>query len=188
MEKQEMDSGTDLITSRKVLEMLTVANDFCLFLEKAEDYSREEILLYLQKVCPLLYLKASLLPEIEVENDEATEHFVTEELWENMFNILRQKFGNDDIYYFIDHHVRNTVEAEKSSIAENITDIYQDMKDFVLLYQKPLLTSKENAIRDCKNMFETRFGYRLVNVHSILHYLLFHEGEKGELQDILETL
>lgn len=177
------DFPDDPVYSKKVLEMLTVANEFCLFLEKAEDYSRLDVIRFLQRIIPLIYIKASLLPDIVADEDSA-EHFVTEEQWSDMFNVLRDKFDQDDIYYFVDHHEKSNQDSIRASLSENIADIYQDLKDFVLLYQKPTKSSQENAVHDCKLLFETRYGYRLVNAHSAIHYILHTEGEKGELPDI----
>ena len=164
------------VASRQVLEMLTVANDFCLFLEKEEEIPRENLLKYLQKVLPLIYLKASLLPEIIVSDEDAIEHYVTEEQWEDMFNLIRNTLGRDDEYYMVDAGEHSHHDPVKASIAENIADIFQDLKDFVLLYQKPLLAFKENAVRDCRNLFETRYGYRVVNAHKAIHYLLYSQA------------
>jgi hypothetical protein len=188
MEIKENDVLKDPVYSKTVLEMLTVANEYCLFLEKAESYDRQDIMLFLQKICPLIYIKASLLPVIELNDEGAAEHFVTEEEWEGVFNTLHLKFGEDDLYYFIDPHERSHTDPVKSSLAENFTDIYQDMKEFVLLYQKPRKVSKEFAVYECKQLFETRYGFRLVRAHSALHYLLNKEGDKGEFQDFLEML
>ncbi len=181
MNEQPLERTQDPVESKKVLEMVTVANDFCQFMEKSGDYPKAEILTYLQKILPLIYIKASLLPEIEVEDEDATEHFVTEEQWENIFNTIHQKLGKDDIYHYIDHLEKSNTDPVRASIAENISDIYQDLKDFILLYQKPLKVFRENAVRDCRNLFQTRFGYRIVNCHSAIHYLLFREGEPGEM-------
>ena len=163
------------VYSKKVLEMLTVANEYCLYLENTEKHKREDFLEYLQKLIPIIYLKSSLLPEVEVTDDSGTEHFVTEEQWETLFNLLRSKFGDDDLYYTLDLHDRNNSDPVKASISEGLADIYQDMKDFVLLYQKPLIISKENAVHDCKDLFAKRTGYRLVEVHRAIHYILFKE-------------
>ncbi len=163
------------VYSRKVLEMLTVANEFCLFLEKAEEYSKEELFQFLQKILPLIYLKATLLPEVSAEDEDATEHYVTEEQWEQLFNTLRNKFGKEDSFQYLDLHEKSHADPVEGSMAEHFTDIYQDLKDFVLLYQKPLKSFKENAVRDCRYLFETRFGYRIVTVHAALHYLLFSQ-------------
>jgi len=163
----------DPIYSRKVLEMITVANEYCLFLEKAEAYSVAELTGFLQKISPLIYLKSALLPDIEVQNEDAVEHYVTEEQWESLFNILYQKFGDHDAFYFVDHHEKSHNDPVKGSLAESFTDVYQDLKDFLLLYQNPLRSFKENAVYDCKKLFETRYGYRLLIASAALHCLQY---------------
>ena len=92
------------VYSKNVIEMLTVANDFCLFIEETDKYTKEDFLLYMQKICPLLYLKASLLPALNVEDETDNEHFVTEEQWQNVFDTLKQKFSSDDLYWYIDNY------------------------------------------------------------------------------------
>ena len=188
MNEEAEKTQADPVYSKNVLEMITVANEYCLFMERNSDLSKEDFLFYLQKICPLIYLKAALLPTVEVSDEDALEHFVTEEQWEDLFNSMHLKLGEADLYYFIDHHEKSHQDAVKASLAENLTDIYQDLKDFLLLYAKPLKASKENAVNDCKRLFETRYGYRLVNAHSAIHYLLFREGEKGELSDFFDAL
>jgi hypothetical protein len=184
MTEQIEDPIQDDLYSRKVIDMLTVANEYCLFIEKAEDFTKEDILQYMQKLLPLIYLKASLLPVIPVNDENAAEHFVTEEQWENLFNTLSIKFGKDDVYHFIDLHEKSHSDPVRASLSENLTDLYQDLKDFVLLYQKPLRTSQENAVRDCKNLFETRFGYRLVNAQQAIHYILYPLIDTGNYPDL----
>ncbi len=172
-------AGEDPVYSRKVLEMLTVANEYCLFLEKAEAYSAEELLNFLQKISPLIYLKGSLLPETGVEDEDATEHYVSEEQWEHLFNLLHNKFGDRDLFFFVDRQEKSHNDPVKGSLAECFTDIYQDLKDFLLLYQNPLKSFKANAVRDCKRLFESRFGYKLTVVQPVIHCLLF----PGETND-----
>ncbi|MEI6173998.1 MAG: DUF5063 domain-containing protein [Bacteroidota bacterium] len=177
MNEPILNAGDDPIYSRKVLEMLTVANEYCLFLEKAEAYSELELLSFLQKIAPLIYLKSILLPEIEVSDDTAVEHYVNEEQWESLFNLLYNKFGEKDQFYFIDLHEKSHTDPVKGSLAECYTDIYQDLKDFVLLYQNPLRAFKENAVKECRRLFETRYGYRLINAQAAIHCIQFPEDD-----------
>ena len=87
------------IKSKAVLEMLTVAHEFCLFIESSENYDKETIIGYLQKVCPLIYLKGALLPEVKVSDEAAAERFVTEENWDSIFSMLKTKFDKDDEFH-----------------------------------------------------------------------------------------
>ncbi|MCX6266679.1 MAG: DUF5063 domain-containing protein [Bacteroidetes bacterium] len=175
MKETKLNPVDDPLYSVKVLEMITVANEFCLFLERAEEYELHILLNFLQKVAPLIYLKSALLPDIEVTDEDAVAHYVTEEQWEAMFNLLYSKFGANDLFYFVDNHEKSHNDPVKGSLAECFTDIYQDMKDFLLLYQNPQRSYKENAVKECQRLFETRYGYKLINAQSAIHCILYPE-------------
>lgn len=169
---------TSTISSKNVMEMLTVANEYCHFLEKAHTYENKDILEYLQKIFPLLYLKGTLIPHVEVSLPEANERFVTAENWEIIFNELRNKFKPKDEYWVMDHSNYIDKEPEKASLADNLTDIYQDLKDFILLYAKGTQAAQENAVHDCKLFFQTHWGYRLVQAQKYVHHLLHEEDTR----------
>jgi len=174
----------NLVYSKNVIELITVANEFCSFLEHSEDKETSDFLGRLQKLLPLLYLKASLLPEFEMEADDELEKYVNE----LDYNLIQQKVlhhtgAGDDYQEVFLSGMQFSESALTASIAENVADIYQDMKDFVILYQKPLKISKENAVHECKQVFQTRTGYRLVNVIQIIHHLLYTETSVSELAE-----
>ena len=82
-----------------------------------------------------------------------------------------------------DPHEKSHNDPVKGSLAECFADIYQDLKDFLLLYQKPLKIFKENAVRDCKRLFETRYGYRLLIAQAAVHCIQF-PGSQDDTGDI----
>jgi hypothetical protein len=159
--------------------MATVANEFCYFVENIEKKEKEIVLEFMQRILPLLHLKGSLLPEIEPEHPEANERFVTEEQWERVFNELRQTLGEDDEYWIIDPQYINDTEPLKASLSENITDIYQDMKDFLLLMQKNTHAARENAISECKILHANHWGYRVGNIFTRIHHLIYFEEDSS---------
>lgn len=167
----------DITMSKNALEMLLVANEYCLFMEEMENKQKKEIFDFVHRVLPLMYTKGSLIPEVFVEYPEANMRFVTEEQWENIFNILREKFEKDDEYWIIDPQYINETEPLRASLSENLTDIYQDMKDFILLYQKNTIASRQNALSDCKTLFVNHWGYSISNIMSRLHHLIYTSEE-----------
>ncbi len=173
-----MQENTDNpILSRQVIEMITVAHEYCLFFEEADKHSKEEILSYFQKIAPLLYLKGAVLPD-EVEADpEYAERFVNEEQWEVVFKILRDKFGDDDVYYVHDHNF----DSQPTSLSDNMSDIYQDMKDFVMLYQKAPMQSKACAVAELQKLFENHWGNRILSALNTVHSLLYKDSIDPEL-------
>jgi hypothetical protein len=159
------------IYSKNVLEFIRVAHEYCLFIEKSE-IKKEHLLEFFQRIGPLLYLKGTLLPDIEVMNAEANERFVTEEEYESIFNDIRSKLLPYDEFWYLDYDLSVDNEPVKASLAENLSDIYQELKDFILLYQKHTHDSKENAVKECKSLFETRWGPKILNSLGYIHYLL----------------
>lgn len=167
----------DITVSKPVIEMLTIANEYCYFIQNVEKKSMVEILEFIYRIGPLMYLKGTLIPEVTVQNPEANERFVTSEEWENTFYVLREKFGTKDGFWMIDSQLIAENEPIKASVADKLTDIYQDMEDFILLYQKNTLAARENAVSECKNLFATHWGYRISNLMPVVHHLL-HESEQ----------
>ncbi len=92
----------DMTLQKGVIEMITVANEYCNFIERAEYLDAAEIHGFFQKIAPLVYLRRSLLPEPEQSDEIGVGHFVTEEQWERVFNTLGHKFGKDDAFFLVD--------------------------------------------------------------------------------------
>jgi len=162
--------------SISVLEFLRVAHEYCIFIENASEKQKPVLLDFISKIGPLLYLKGKLLPEINPEYPESSERYVTEEEWQEIFNILRDIFGSDDEYYNVNYEEHNEFEAVKSSLSENLTDLYQDLKDFVLLYQKNSQAARQNAVHDCRTLFENRWGPKVLSSVRYIHYLLYRNS------------
>lgn len=172
--------ASDPTTSANVLDMFTVANEFCLFTEKAEKYNPDEVLLYYARICPLLYLKGALLPVVEPDEDYIGERFVNEDQWENIYNSLLLVFPGQDEFFTLSYENADTIPL-KASIAEHLADVYQDLKDFVLLYQKNLAYAKQNAVYECRTLFVSHWGSRIAALLPALHVLAFPVQPDDEL-------
>jgi len=178
MEERSLDDSlfSDVVYSRNVIEFATVANEFCTFTEAVSDLTRKDFLGKLQKMFPLLYLKASLLPGLnELEDSEDTpEKFVTEEDYNFILRKLSSKLGEFDSYPEIFEPGVTLGEATiEANISENVTDIYQDLKDFILAYRIGTAEVMRAALWECRNNFEQYWGQKLVNglraVHMLVH-------------------
>lgn len=166
------------VYSRNVLEVLTVINDFVETFKKAETIKKQKLIEYLTKVGPLLYLKGALVPEVKVSDPEKNERFFTEEEWELLFNTLRKTFGKDDHFWFLDPD--NPGDPIKASLADHITDIYQDLYDFLTLYQKSSLAAKENAVFELRRLFISNWGSKLATIQPHLHHLSYYAAPQQQ--------
>ena len=179
-----MENSSEPVYSRNVIEFVAVANEFCKYAEHASELKGDELLKILQRILPLMYLKASLLPKLEPFFEDGNEKFVTENDWVRIHDNLREKFGTADDYREVfDDKAKETDEAVVSSISENMSDIYQDIKDFLLLYQTGTNEVMNDAIWECRLNFETFWGQKLVNSMRAIHSFLYSGEEIGRIEE-----
>jgi hypothetical protein len=179
-----------VVYSKNVIEFVTVANEYCSFVEAVDDFSRKDFLSRLQKLLPLIYLKAALLPKPDSElPDEVSEKFVSEDDYNFILNKLTVKFGKFDAYQEIyDSSFQYSQIPIEGSIAENISDIYQDLKDFILSYRIGTVEVMNDALKECRTNFEEYWGQRLVNGLRVIHNLLYSDSKLDEEDETLKHL
>jgi hypothetical protein len=131
-----------------------------------------------------MYLKASLLPEMNPFFEDGNEKFVTESDWIKIHGTLREKFGTADDYLEVfDEKMSESEGPVLSSISENIADMYQDIKDFLLLYQTGTNEVMNDAIWECRLNFETFWGQKLLNSMRAVHKFLYSGEEIGKVEN-----
>jgi len=175
------ESFDHIVYSKNVIEFATVANEYCLFLEKMNSYSKKEFLVRIQKILPLLYLKTSLIPEVEEENTETPEKFLTEVDYNFLLNKLNEKIGILDSYLEVfDPGMQFSETPIEASISENLCDIYQDLKDFIFSFRMGTIEIMTDALWECKKNFEEFWGQKLVNCLRAIHLLLYSDNDLSE--------
>lgn len=162
-----------IIYSKNVVEFITVASEFCATMENVARYEVEENLGKLQKILPLLYLKAAILPEVERLLDEELEKFISE----LDYNALHQKWlsqlgEHDDFYEVFNPEIQFGSETVTASISENLLDIYQDLKDFITAYSIGNEEVMNDSLAECVFHFKEFWGQQLVNVLRAVHMLV----------------
>ena len=176
-----MEKESQTIFDKNVIEFVTVAAEFCAFLERAEHMKRKAFVDTSLKILPLLYLKASLLPKCETIGDEAPETYVTEEIYEILRINLSGLMGDKDDY--LDVFVQDMVYSDqpiKKSISEDLADIYQDIKDFIFVFQLGLNETMNDSLAICQENFRLHWGQKLVNTLRALHEVKYAQGEDEE--------
>lgn len=166
-----MDSRSKVIFERNSVEFVTVAAQFCNFLENAQDMEREEFVDTALKMLPLLYVKALLLPEMElIDEDDELENYVTEESYSLMNAQLADIMGDRDDY--LDVFVEDMKYSDQPVtryISEGLADIYQDIKDFIFVFKQGVNRNMHNALAKCQENFRLYWGQKLVNTLRALH-------------------
>ena len=176
-----MGKESQVIFDRNVIEFVTVAAEFCKYMEQAEGTRRPTFVDTTLKILPLLYLKATLLPTCETMGEDLPEHYVTEETYEMLRMTLAGILGEKDDY--LDVFVEDMKYSDQPItryISEDLADIYQDIKDFIFVFQLGLNETMHDALAICQENFRLYWGQKLVNTLRALHEARYAQGESEE--------
>ncbi len=167
------------VYSKDIVEFVTVGVEFCTLVERANEGNRDEYLLKLARILPLLYLKATMLPDEENDRADELETYVTEEQYEYIRANVGRLLGKDDDYLEVfEADMAFSDTPIVASISEGIADIYQDIRDLLEIYRLGNELLSQVAIARCRRNFVSFWGQSLVNVLRPLHTLCF--GERDE--------
>lgn len=166
-----------IIESSNTKDLYMVATQFCTFIEKIQPFQPQDALEYLLKITPLLYIKGLLIPSFKEENEYSESRLVTEEEYEAVYLRIKEKFEEFNYFESFQYSLN---QSKTYDMAELITDIYQDLKDFVLLYNKQTFTAQSFSIKICYDAFYERWGRNISVLLSYLHHVLHPTRELFE--------
>lgn len=179
-----MNTESEVIFSKNVVEFVTVSAEFCKFLEQAEGSKRTVFVDTALKILPLLYLKASMLPACDAMGEEALESYVTEETYEvmriNLQSIMAEKDDYLDVFV---SDMKYSDQPITKYISEDLADIYQDVRDFVFIFQLGIHETMHDALAVCQENFRLYWGQKLVNTLRALHDVRYTQADDDEADD-----
>ena len=139
--EEEFDSSG--VFSPNIIEFVTVASEYCIFVENTNRFKKKDFLDKARKLLPLLYLKGSLIPKLNSAFDDGNEKFVSEEDWSFVQSSVQKKMGyHDEFKDVYDPLTHEQLEQSVAAISDNMADIYQDLKNFVNLYKNMIFIGK----------------------------------------------
>lgn len=179
-----MKKESELIFERNVVEFVTVAAEFCKFLEQAETTPRNAFVDTSLKILPLLYLKTEMLPACERMGEDDLETFVTEDAYEvlrmNIAGIMAEKDDYLDVFV---SEMKYSDQPIRKFISEELADIYQDIRDFIFVFQLGLNETMHDALAVCQENFKLYWGQKLVNALRALHDAKYNGNNEEEDDD-----
>ena len=173
-----MEKENNPIYERNTLEFVTVALEFCTFVETAGERELFDFMDKAVKLLPLLYLKATLLPEVEPDEDDEPELTVTEDMYESVRNRIAELLGEKDSYLETFHPDMQYSDTPIAAfISENLADVYQDVGNFVSLFRQGNEEVMLQSIALCRTNFQEFWGQQLLNALKALHAIRYSDEE-----------
>lgn len=179
-----MSSQINPVSSKEVIEFVAIAKDYCLFVDNAEKPVIREFVAKAHEILIKLYLQALYLPELTAKYEDYNEHTVTEKEYEKIRKKINEKLGHYDSYHDVNSPVKQISDKPSGEcISEDMSDIFQEIKDFTMLYKSGRKELMYEAIWECSQSFKNYWGQRLTNSLRALHFLCFSGEELAELAD-----
>ena len=171
---QQTNNNSKTIFAQGTIDFVTVAAEFCAYLEQSSYRSKEQFVDTMLKLLPFLYVKAHLVKRVESNGDFLPDDKVTEEDYNWIRNIIYSILGNDDDYeeLVFDPNTQSD-ETKWSSISENLADMYQSLRNFVSAYQIGIEDCMHDALWLVMDQFELFWGKCLVDSLSRLHQVKY---------------
>lgn len=161
---------------RNTVEFVTVAAEYCAYLEHVYDKDPERVLDVLCKLLPLLYLKAAMLPALESEG-LYLEEYVKEADYDEIRSVLAQKLGeNDDYLEVFVEDMKYSDTPVRKCISEDLADIYQALRNFVQSYRSGLDEVMAESVAVCAEAFRTYWGQVLTNTLRAVHNVRYRDA------------
>jgi len=179
-----MEKDREVIFDKNTIEFVTVAAEYCAFMERAREKRRDEWVDTALKLLPLLYLKASLIPPCERLGIDEPAQSVSEADYEYVRMAVKAVMGSQDDY--LEVFVPDMIYSEgplTCTISEDLADIYQDVRNFIEVFQCGINLIMNDTLAVCKEHFSTYWGQRLVNAMRALHDAKYNQCEEGESRD-----
>ena len=165
-----------MLYEKNTLEFVAVTLEFCTLMETAHSHTSIAFTDKALKILPLLYLKATLLPDPdEREEEDEPEQFITEETYEVIRTHVADLLGADDMYletFHPDMPYSDTPIA--ATISENLADVYQDLGNFAALFRQENEEVMEQALYICKENFRLYWGQKALNALKALHDIRYN--------------
>lgn len=155
-----------------------IAYQFCATVDAASSLDRIGLLSKLYPLLPALISEAIGLPDVSRDDDDELEQKskrgsfrisgLTEQEWENLYNFLKEKLGDWDLYHQVFDPTTDT-EAIFGSLADDIADIYRDLRNGLVFRETQQGLPDEDAIWIWHLLFHSHWGQHAMEALRTIH-------------------
>jgi len=182
----------DSLISPQTKGFVTLCRRYFEYLAKLPDKKISDFWMVQLQMLSEIYSGIFQLPSITARYSSEVEKFVSEREYNQIYSNLSSYIGALDKFFdFNDLSHPGALKVVEVSLSEMLTDVYQELKDFVMLYETETLENMNDAIADCFDTFGRFWGVKLLSATRIIHVNLYQqryaEAKKAsQLDDELE--
>ena len=160
--------------------IIYIATEFCKQVEQCSGSERSEFVSVMQRLLPMIYLKATMVEEVE-EGIGYVDPAVTEEDYEYIRTQIAAIMRDADDYLdvFVESF-RYSDAPVVCTVSESLADIYQALRNMIEAFRSEIDEAIEVALFDCLEDFKLRWGQLILGATRAIHELIA-SGQVDEL-------
>jgi hypothetical protein len=176
-----MSEFSIILYSPEVLEFVKSSQDFCKWLEDGETRDGKRFIHEGLGILARLYSWMIIIPGTDPVFNESLEKFVSEEDWSRIYKNTEAILGPGNDY----SDIPNVNEFDRSDvitrkISEDISDIYQDIRDFLEVFRNSPEEIMNDALWECKTTFENSWGEKILRILRAMHNNYFNADSQED--------
>lgn len=169
---EEATAIHNYVYSKALVEFVGAANECCLYLEELKGTEGKAFITESVKHLAELYALFLKIGETEPVFDTPPEPTVTEQHWSALFQSMAGILGpSNDILRVAAENEFDRSEIVNHTISEDMADVYQELKDFTVVYSRGLEELMNDAAWELQIRFAEHWGMKLLRALSALHML-----------------
>ena len=146
-----------------------IAQRFCALVDSVPRLDRKELLFQFYRILPQLISEATGLPDVELADDVAcSKSRLSHEQWTQLYDRLKETLGDWDLYWQVFDPTKDN-EAIYGSLADDIADIYRDLKEGL---DDIHLARAEDIIWEWRLGFSSHWGKHAIDALRTIHFRL----------------
>lgn len=160
----------NIIFSKYTIDFTRIAIDYCILVENTKKIEKKTFVNNMTKVLPLLYIKISIIPEIQEYYKSNLEKKMNKNYYFQVENNISKLLSNDNLYletFHNDIHLSNIPIVTK--ISENLANLYQELGNFIVIFKNGHKETMNDSLKLCIENFKKYWGQHLVNSLKALH-------------------
>lgn len=147
-----------------------VAQQFCSLVESASATDRTDLLVRIYRILPRLISEAIHLPSLSLDDTSSRPSKVAVIPWAALYDALKTKLADWDGYLQVFDPTEDQ-EAVHGSLADDVADIYRDLKEGLLLIDAGQGSPAE-IIWDWRFGYYSHWGQHAIGALQVIHFRL----------------
>lgn len=169
------------VYDKNTIEFITVAAEYCSFIERCAGMSERMFLDKMSKLLPLLYLKMSLLPDMDTSSLSDLTTYVSERQYDAVRAQIQAIISEHDEYLEVfQEDMKYSDTPIVASISENLADVYQQLRDMIGNFQSADLAIMNDSLISCADEFRNYWGQSALNALRAIHNILYSDEDLSE--------